>query len=127
MNPFASRPSIVDGAAWVPYTPGVAASSGTITTLGTVTGSYKAIGSTVHFNVSISITTNGTAGTAIIFTLPGLPKYNFAPNGYEAAVYGGQMQVRGQTSGICVVYKEANAYPGQDGCTIVISGTYESA
>jgi hypothetical protein len=57
------------------WTPSVTAGSGTITTVGTVVGSYTKIGRQVTVSFSVAITTNGTGASYIQIT--GLP---FAPN-----------------------------------------------
>ncbi len=53
------------------YTPTVTAGSGSFTTLGTITGRYKLLSTKLCWvHVDIPVTTNGTAGTYAICTLP---------------------------------------------------------
>jgi hypothetical protein len=56
--------------AWTTYTPTVTCGSGTITTLGTVTGRYKQIGKTVFVEADVAITTVGTCASVLRATLP---------------------------------------------------------
>jgi hypothetical protein len=56
-------------AAWTAFTPTVTASTGTFGSL-SVSGAYLAIGKTVHFQMTIQITSVGTASGDIIATLP---------------------------------------------------------
>jgi len=99
------------------WTPTVTASSGTITTLGTVSGNYTRIGRRVFINFSIAITTNGTGSQSI--SVSGLP---FAISGFAAGsgrengVNGYMIQslgFNGNTSFGILTY--LGLYPGGDG------------
>ena len=48
------------------WTPNVTASSGSITTVGTVSGSYTKVGRVVHAFFSVAITANGTGASSIL-------------------------------------------------------------
>jgi hypothetical protein len=56
--------------AWTTYTPTITASSGTITTVGAVSGRYRQIGKTIIAQISATITTAGTAAGQLQATLP---------------------------------------------------------
>jgi hypothetical protein len=58
------------------WTPVVTSSTGTITTVGDVSGTYIKVGSQVTVWASIAITANGSGGGAIVFS--GLPFVNSA-------------------------------------------------
>jgi hypothetical protein len=115
-------------AAWTAYTPTVSASSGTITT-SSATGRFHVIGKTVHFTVTITITTNGTGSGALRFTLPKLCRNNSiaAGRGEGGSTTGDMMQARLSAGSSTVnVFNFDNAYPGSDGATIYVSGSYEA-
>ncbi len=57
------------GSAWTTYTPTVTPGAGSLTSY-TANGWYKQIGKVVFVRVKILITTNGTASSYLIFTLP---------------------------------------------------------
>lgn len=110
---------------WAAWTPTVTAGSGTFTTV-SGGGRYAKIGNTVVFNVTISISVNGTAASWVIFNLP--------TSSVSYAVFTG----RSLTSGITLVGNASasadsvllttyiNGYPGGSGTTLIVSGTYES-
>lgn len=120
--------TVADNLAWTAWTPTVTTGAGTITTLGTVVARYKRLGKCINFTIKIPITTNGTGSGNIAFTLPGgfTPFADFAPSGYENTAYGGILQCRGSSgSNNVTLLKYDNTYPGANGATLVISGTYE--
>lgn len=116
------------GTAWSAYTPTVTVGSGSLTSH-SVTGRYKQIGKTVFFQVSISITTNGTAAVSLSATLP------FTASAFEFVVLGMETNNTGKlirgfiaTSGTTVQMKfYDNTYPGADGNRCIVSGVYEVA
>jgi hypothetical protein len=115
-------------AAWTSYTPVVISGSGTLTTV-SATGSYQTIGKTVLFQITITITTNGTGSSYIDATLPvNSSAKNFT---FAGAVFGGGMckgVVTGaSTPGHVFIGKYDNTYPGASGAVIALSGSYESA
>lgn len=119
--------TVLDNLAWSTWTPTVTPESGTITTLGTVTGRYKQIGKTVFFNVNIPITTNGTGGGGYLLVSLAVA----ARSGADVAVTG-RSSLAGLLSGYIqngnasfVLQKADGSYPGQDGATLNVSGTYE--
>lgn len=120
--------AVADNLAWTAWAPTVASGSGSITTLGTVVARFKRQGKRLYFTVKIPITTNGTGAGNLTFTLPGgfAPFADFAPVGFESTAYGGILQCRGSAgSNNVTLRKYDNTYPGADGATLVVSGTYE--
>jgi hypothetical protein len=70
---FSSRYAAVTDfpdAAWTAWTPSATSYTGTITTVGTVSGRYVKMGRLVHCNFSVTITTKGTAGGPLNLTIP---------------------------------------------------------
>lgn len=55
---------------WFTYTPTIGSTSGSITTIGTVTGRYQRKGQYIMVRINVAITTNGTAAGGITVTLP---------------------------------------------------------
>lgn len=117
---------MADDAAWTPFTPTVTSEAGAFTSVA-ATGRFSQAGQTVHFTVRIAITTNGTASSAIVVTLPAAA---------EATTF--SFSGREQTGGVlAMVYmvdvshakirKYDNTYLGADGDVIILSGTYEAA
>jgi hypothetical protein len=116
---------------WRTYTPTIACGSGTITTLGTVTGRYQVTNRMMTLNVSIPITTIGTCATYVSFTLPQVPVTASVLYGRETQATGIMLQANlgatatiGQiqsTTGTCV----NGTAPCNSGDTLVITGSYE--
>lgn len=115
------------GTAWSLYVPTVTAGSGAFTTV-SATGRWKAIGKTVFFQISITITTNGTAAANIVATLPVTAGAGvYAAIGRETA---GQTAIDGiiATASTTVSIRKYDAsYPGATGAVLNMSGCYESA
>ena len=112
------------------WTPIISSGSGTITTVGTVSGIYVKIGRMVTLNWHYQITTNGTGAGFI--NIDGLP---FSSSSQGA---GGSARDR-QASGVMSVlqmdgavsrinqYKYNNAYPGANGAKWYCTITFETA
>jgi hypothetical protein len=113
------------GTAWTAYTPVVTATSGTITTLGAVSGRYKTLGKTVFVQMDITITTNGTGTGAVVATLPVTSVFFYIVCGREAALLGKMLQgiINANTVSI---FNADNTYPGSNGARLIMSGLYES-
>lgn len=110
--------------AWASYVPVITGATGTIT-LATATGRWTQVGKTTFVEIDLTITTNGTGGTAVDATLP------VAGNGFSAFsgrdFTSGKM-LQGVVSGATlVIFNYDNSYPGADGERLVISGSYEAA
>lgn len=117
------------GTAWTVYTPTITAGSGTFTTV-SATGRYKVLGKTCFISMSITITTNGTAGAYINATVPfATPAAaNYCLAGRDIAL--NSMSVCGNigaASSAAIITRYDGAYPGVNGVVLVLSGTYETA
>jgi hypothetical protein len=116
---------------WTTWTPTVTSTTGTITTVGTVTAKYRLEPKTVFFIVSADITTNGTGATAINITLPpilgGNANGNQSCSGREYGTTGKQLvgAILNGTQGINVTFYDGT-YPGANGHIIQIQGFYET-
>lgn len=122
-----AAPAIVAGP-WTVWTPTPIAQTGTFT-LATATGGYFAIGKLVHFSVSITITTVGTAANGITIALPplGTVKRHATVVANEVAVIGfvgyGRMLATG--TDISSILKYDNTSFITAGAVIVLTGIYE--
>jgi len=106
----------------------VSAVTGTITTA-SATLNYKQIGRIVFYDISATITTNGTGAGAVLLTgLPFRPLRNSAIYGRENLNTGKGLTGRNSASSdeIKIVYYD-NTYPGADGNVLLISGFCEVA
>ena len=111
------------------WTPSITSATGTITTVGTVGGTYVKIGRSVTLSWTHAITTNGTGATRI--NIAGLP-FASSSTGY------GTSAARSTGDGLTSVflltastseinqYRYDNAYPAIDGATWVTSLTYQT-
>lgn len=114
---------------WLPYTPSVSSSTGTITTVGALNCWYKHTGSTVTINFDITITTNGTGATVVNVTIPptalpvNVPTAGF---GRELNNTGKQLQTWGAAaqSFFQIAFYD-NTYPGSSGCRLSGYFSYE--
>jgi hypothetical protein len=114
--------------AWTAYTPTVTAFGGTLTTA-SAQGRYKQRGKSLELRVAVTITTNGTGSSAIVFTLPFATPNNEDQfiGGLETALSGKALRghVPKNTSNCLVQFYDAS-YPGADGAVLVLTGVYES-
>jgi hypothetical protein len=115
--------------AWTAYTPTVTANSGTFTSVA-ATGRYLRMGKVVFLQMSINITTNGTAAGSVWATLP----VNQATSamviaGRETALTGKILQclLNGAFIGFISIWNYDNTYPGGSGYVLSLSGSYEAA
>lgn len=116
---------------WVSYTPTVTALSGTFTTV-SATGAYSQIGKTIFVRFTVTITTNGTAGTAVVITLPASINSGTTDNSgiggaREKTVTGNFCQVVTQGSSQASIFTTTNGYPGANNAIIAGSCFYEVA
>lgn len=114
------------GGAWTAYAPTITASSGIFTTV-SAAGAYLAIGKLVHFNITVTITTAGTAATWVNVPLPtGTCVRAFSAVGSETAVNGKALScfASAGASALIVRYYDATA-PIANGLVLTISGCYE--
>ncbi len=118
---------------WVTWTPTISASSGTITTSSAV-ARYKIDPldqKTIHVQMAITITTNGTGATALLATLPITSENNSIPGtipGKEVAATGrtcvGHVAVNSTS---LIIHQYDGTYPAADGRIIVLNGVYKKA
>lgn len=103
------------------WTPTVGSGSGTITT-SNATGNFVRYGDMYFIRVGITITTNGTGGASVSFTLPFNASSIFTFYGRENA---GGKQLQGivsASSNVVTVLNYDNTYPGADGAQLYING-----
>lgn len=107
------------------YTPVVTASTGTITTVGAVSGRYKKKQDVCFFSVQAVITTNGTGSGTLRITLPFTAGTTQAQVGGRNATSGAGLTGDIAPAGTYVgIQTSVNAYPGADATTIRVSGWY---
>jgi hypothetical protein len=112
---------------WTVYTPTVTAQTGTFTTA-TASGRFKQIGKIVHFSAQIVITTNGTAADSVRATLPSTAQAANATFGAGRESSTGTLLLWfNQSTTIAQIVTTTGTYPGGNGRTLDISGTYEAA
>lgn len=103
---------------WVNYTPTVNSVTGAITSYTVLSCRYKENETSIDVMVQIRITTNGTAGAAINFSLPRTAVIGFG-TGRETQNSGKQLSV--QCAGAnAVIRNYDNSYPGSDGAVIEV-------
>lgn len=119
-TPFGDSP-------WLSFTPTVTAAVGTFTTVSAV-GKYLQRGRILDFRMAITITTNGTAATAVLATLPVNAVITTIGHGKETAVTGVTMigTITGGAASVSIT-NYLGTYPGGDGRTIIMVGSYEIA
>lgn len=122
-----AAPTDLSIGAWSSFTPTVTSSTGTITTVGTVTGRFLQIGKLVFYSVSAQITTNGTGGGAVKITVPVAENttVNNAGVGNETSV-SAKMVYTFLTGGFFFCSFYDGTYPGANAAVIRISGVYEA-
>lgn len=121
--------TVINETAWAAFTPTITPQSGTITTVGAVSGKYKRLpGRTIVAQVRATITTAGTAGGGIVFTLPVAASTDIPAvvNGRESALNG--RSLCGLTNGTTgfVTYSDAST-PFADGVQVTVEVTYEAS
>lgn len=109
------------------YTPTITAGSGSFTTV-TPNGKFAMNGKVVSYWAKATITTNGTAGGSVNFSLPvTATSDNEIGVGRQSAVGGGIVQVILATTTRMDSIKYDNTYPGGDGEVINCNITYAAA
>lgn len=107
------------------FVPVVTAGSGTFTTV-SATMRYKKIGKTVTFTAFITITTNGTAGTFIVMTLPLTALSGAATSFTGATLFSSTPTLCRVDPTALVLVNSTGGYPGGSGFLVTIAGTYEA-
>lgn len=111
---------------WITYTPTVGSGSGTITTA-SATGRYRVSGRTVHIQMAVTVTTNGTGATYLSATLPitaGSPAHSI--NGIEVSstAYACPGYIAPSATTV-VIRRYDGVYPAANGYVFAMSGQYE--
>lgn len=111
------------------WTPGVTPGTGSITTVGAVSGTYVRIGHYVLATATVAVTTNGTGASFLIITLPinsmsGPLWHGVGRNANTGAV----LIVNVATSAsVMTVVTTASAYPIASGETLTVTVVYRAA
>jgi len=113
---------------WTTYTPTVTAASGTFTSA-SATGKYIQIGKLVVALVKITITTNGTASSSILCTLPVTGTTTNATGIWRESTstgnYGGVVTASSGTQ--VSLTTTSNGYPGTNNSSFEFTISYEAA
>lgn len=115
------------GTAWSAQTVTPTAGSGTLTTA-SATWRFKVIGKTAFYELSITITTNGSGATSIIVPLPTgwSPKAGSTCSGVGTAISGAQVSGYAPAAGSTMIVRKYDAtYPAVSGENFVLSGVLE--
>lgn len=112
--------------AWTAYTPSLTPGSGTFGSA-SATGKFVQLGKTIHFTINVTITTNGTAAGFINASLPTTVNTTGVAAGRENLVTFKMLQglFSAGTATVTIVNYD-NTYPGVNGASIFVSGTYET-
>jgi hypothetical protein len=126
------RELLGDGTNWIimaepvqSHTMTVTSQTGTITTVGAKSFTYRRSDGWLTWYASIAITTNGTGATGILFTLPVnvVGTATSIGTGRETVSTGNALQVIA-TAGTASCYTYDNLYPGGTGYTLQMHGVY---
>jgi hypothetical protein len=111
---------------WKSFAPRVASLRGSIESA-SATGSYHVTGTTVHFQVAITIGKNGTGIEGIRFALPVATKSVAVIIGRDASSGAALQGIIAPTvdAKAATLFTYSNGYPGGDGKVLFASGTYE--
>jgi hypothetical protein len=119
-------PQAVSSSAWLSFTPVVTPNAGSLTSV-TPSCRYIVLGKLIVFTMNIIITTNGTGSGYLIATVPVSP--GVMPSCSFAAIRSNDFASVSciLSAGQLLLFKYDGTYPGVDGTTITVSGTYQSA
>lgn len=111
---------------WIDFNPTITAATGTITTIATYAGFYRVVNKSCEVYLSIDITTNGTGAGYVNATLPytirtGISHFNLS--GREDGISGDLLNGDVVAQAVRIRTYD-NQYPGVDGASIVMSGSY---
>ena len=104
------------------WTPTVTAFNGSLTTVGTVVGNYRKIGSLVNVFFGVTITTNGTGSNGILVAsmpFPFASGVKFASAGQETDNIGFGLTIANSGASSMGVRKYDATYPAADGYVLV--------
>lgn len=117
-----------DGPDVVSYTPTVTAYSGSITTMGAVSATYREIAGEVLVDFDIAITTNGTGAGSLIATVPFTIGTTTVGVAREINTTGNLCQIyAARTLGYISILTYSNTYPAADGYRFIGSIRYRKA
>lgn len=111
------------------WTPSVSAGSGTFTSV-SASGRYTDMSGWVFFDLDVTITTNGTAATSVIATMPFTADASgtYVVAGREDAATGNMLQGKIAAGGSSMsIFTTTNTYPGASGRVMRLSGCYKKA
>ena len=103
------------------FTPAISAGAGSITA-SSATGSYTKIGNRVFYEVVLTITTNGTGATSLIFTLPFTAAQQHTPVGINTS--SAETCVGISTTTDVGMRTYSGLYPVGSGNVLRVSGNY---
>ena len=103
------------------FTPAISAGAGSITA-SSATGSYTKIGNRVFYEVVLTITTNGTGASSLIFTLPFTAAQQHTPVGVNTS--SAETCVGISTTTDVGVRTYSGLYPVGSGHVLRVSGNY---
>ena len=124
---FSGSAWVVQHPEWTAYTPTITANTGAFTTV-SAAGRYIRVGSALHINVVITVTTNGTAAGFVILPLPtGITSQSAAlipgrENGVSRTMLQGVIGASGTNFNI---FDYANNYPAANGASLIMTGVIE--
>lgn len=110
---------------WIDFTPSVTSETGALAAV-SATGRFRKTYQTVHFEMTIIITNNGTGATSILATLPIAARVASAGTGRAIGISGKMLQafVGGASSSLRIANFDGS-YPAASGEILVVSGSYE--
>lgn len=125
-NSFQGTVAESSGLGWISYTPTVTSSGGTLT-LAAATGLYRRNGKVVNVAINVSVTTVGTGSGALRVTLPVTASAQAFVLSGRLRNNGHMLQAYNDGTAYVSVVDYANTFPGADGNTMFVSGSYEAA
>lgn len=108
------------------WTPGCSSSSGTLTTVGTKTGTYTKVGRLVTATISLTITNNGTGAGAILTDVPFGFTSTVLGYGRESGVAGFMLMAM-HTGANLAIYKYDGSYPAGNGYVLNVTVSYHAS
>lgn len=108
------------------WTPTFTSSTGAITSYTVSTARFEDLGGQVRFDVSVTITDNGTGSGSLRMTLPKTPSFPFTASGWNSTTQRGVGLVWSSGSTATLLLHSNGAYPVATGDTLRISGTFST-
>ena len=112
------------GAAARDWTPVFTTGAGAITSYTVSSAKFEDLGGMVRFDVSVTITDNGTGAGSLRMTLPKTPASSFVFTAWNSSTSRGSMGVWSSGATATIQRSSDGAYPVATGETLRISGTY---